>query len=186
MEDDDTLSWSSIDDKLLDEAINYPSTDDENESENTLHTKTNTTETHNDSEEIRKYRARLNRIVRGTIDPRPTEIKHVTTEVVEANALREQIDRLFIDSKDKEDDNTTENPTSEKEDKTDVQVPATNTTTYPSTREWLQENVKIRDLNNDLDNLDALERYIEMKELAFLTRVVGHTSPELAQMLSRR
>ncbi|KAL0479129.1 DNA mismatch repair protein MutS, partial [Acrasis kona] len=51
---------------------------------------------------------------------------------------------------------------------------------YPSTREWLEQNRKVRDLENLSNSLDELEHYIQQKELKFLRKVCAYTSPDIA------
>jgi hypothetical protein len=183
-------SWTSTDDRLLEQCmINMQDeVSDDEQDKITIHHLT--TSHDHESDELLEYRRKLNRII-GTpaFSKKLSNNEHEKTESDSedniANILRDHIENLVTEpiipitdpinqEEDQKEEDTTESNTAE------------TTASYPSLREWLQENAKIRELNDTLDNLDALERFVEMKERLFLKRVVEHTSPELARILSKK
>jgi hypothetical protein len=50
-------------------------------------------------------------------------------------------------------------------------------------REWVEANIKIREINNEMERLDSLEKFIENKERELLRKIIAHSTPEIADRL---
>jgi hypothetical protein len=50
-------------------------------------------------------------------------------------------------------------------------------------REWVEANIKIREINNEMERLDSLEKFIENKERKLLRKIIAYSTPEIADSL---
>lgn len=54
---------------------------------------------------------------------------------------------------------------------------------YLTWREWVEANIKIREINNEMEQLDSLEKFVENKERMLLRKIIAYSTPEIADRL---